>query len=408
MKVKGLYLFCTRCSRQVSKRQKCPQCKGVLRYQSRLWNPLKQRTNITKLWPKGTTIREAIDKHLKFIEEVKAANYYYTAAKKEIKPTLLTACINMYLDWMQDIDVPEHEKKNLSRGYITARFHQTQTFVTCLKEAGYSPTILIAEIDKHHVGVFYEYLDKKGFKPRSFNAYMQTMKAFYWYLIDKKGYQLQDPFKEVKLRRGAKDPKIIEIEEFEQLCSVVSEENGVYIQGSRGKPANYYRDWLIPVWKFALFTGDRADGVFLAKWQDIENNYIKIWNWKINRKYDTEEYVIKPITPELAELLLELGMNKYQGSDKYIILPESENTRLTIKTQARKAFTHFWRLTGIEKDISFKHLRKTYLTALRLRHGDKAKVLGDHKSDTVEIEHYLNQKKFAESVMGEKLFDLNV
>lgn len=71
-------------------------------------------------------------------------------------------------------------------------------------------------------------------------------------------------------------------------------------------------------------------------------------------------------------LLNLIGYDNYKNTDRYLIGAEEKSSRSTLIDFVSKAFTHFWKLTGIEKNVQLKHLRKTYLTTLVEQFGDKA------------------------------------
>src|SRR3546814_16243597 len=95
---------------------------------------------------------------------------------------------------------------------------------------------------------------------------------------------MKNPFYKVKLPEIHHDPEIVPVEEFEQLLSVITPENGVGTKGKKKKETvNYYRDWLKKVLIFSLLTGERLDVIVLLKWYHIEGNFLRILNWKVNR-----------------------------------------------------------------------------------------------------------------------------
>jgi len=156
--------------------------------------------------------------------------------------------------------------------------------------------------------------------------------------------------------------------------------------------------WLKDVFLFALLTGERLDGLFLAKWENIEGSFLKIPNWKVNRAKGYSDFRYIPITQDLSELL-----GKLNPGTGFIFCGEIKNREL-LKSYCSKGFIHFWRLTGIDKQISFRHLRKTYLTRIWILLGDKSKGLKSHKHLSTQIDYYLNQADILKELTGLKLF----
>ena len=57
-----------------------------------------------------------------------------------------------------------------------------------------------------------------------------------------------------------------------------------------------------------------------------------------------------------------------------------------------KSFTHYKKGAGIEKDISFKNLRKTYITWVNQAMGNQTGVLTSHSTNEVLEKFYLDPK----------------
>ncbi|MCT4582961.1 MAG: hypothetical protein N4A35_16230 [Flavobacteriales bacterium] len=83
-----------------------------------------------------------------------------------------------------------------------------------------------------------------------------------------------------------------------------------------------------------------------------------------------------------------------KNSGKYLIATNDSAKRKTLIDKVSKAFTHFWKLTGIDKELQLKNLRKTYLTSLANHFGDAANLISDHADIKVLKKHYINNKKW--------------
>ncbi len=154
MKIKNLHKFCTKCNKVISNKEatcggsaqyarNCPN-KGKHRFQSRVYNPQTKKT-LTKCWDVKDK-KELLQLHLDFEQAAKRTKP--VKVFKKPFPTILKDCISLYLDWMQDIDLPEHEHKNLSKDYILSVKKKLLKF---MEAAG--KTIHIRSINNSHVGV---------------------------------------------------------------------------------------------------------------------------------------------------------------------------------------------------------------------------------------------------------------
>ena len=97
-------------------------------------------------------------------------------------------------------------------------------------------------------------------------------------------------------------------------------------------------------------------------------------------------------TKKLKEVLVENGLEQNEGTDHYLIAPEKTKNRETLKNQMSKGFSHYFNQLETGRNITFKCLRKTYITHLALSLGLNARVITRHSGDDVLIKHYLDKK----------------
>jgi integrase len=397
---RGIHIFCTTCSNLCSKEdrrcKKSPHilaknCEGNKKYQSRIWNPLTQRTDKIKTWDKDN-LQEVMKLHSEFKDVLKASNFNH----KEVvdpRPVKLVECMEMYLDWMQDIDVPEHEKKNLSIRHIKRAALMLKAFIDIVGKDK-----LVRNVSAHDVGSFHDYLlhDRK-FKPETYNKYMGTLKALFHYLNNQKKYGIDNPFQDVKKKYVAVDVKIITEEEFDKLISVITPENGMRQIASRKEGRNLYFDWLVKAFKLARLTGARREELMVLSWEHVEDNYIRIPNIKISKMKKVDTGSIVPITQDLAELLADCR------GDGYLIAPDHKN-RDTLVNYLTTCFRHFWDVAELRPGMKFSHLRKTYITRINVLLGEKAQLLGNHKSLDIQIKHYIGKQEIQKQLLNTRLF----
>lgn len=402
MKIKGLFDFCMVCQRTVNyQKAKCGK-KGVLarncphkdkhKKKSIIWNPLTKKQDKVKTWD-SKDIKEVIALHLEFKKSVLAQDPVRT--KKKPKPAILGACMALYIDWLRDINLPAHEHKKLSKDYTNAR----KVFLTRFGKVAGMKTLLVS-VNSSHVGQFYDSLKK--YAPKTFNNHIQALRSFFDWLI-RYGYEIENPFKDVKFKYVVKDPKMILEEDLIKMLKYVTPENGFITVEDKKRGTTYqrnlYKPWLKAAFGLFLLTGERRDGVFHLKWEHVDSNYLRVPNYKVNLAKKVEEYRDVYITPDLAELLLSIG-----GSEGYILCPERENRKQVI-SEASRAFSHFWKVSGNKDERQLKHLRKTYATRMRIILGDLSKALKLNKDD-VQFDYYIDKRKVQEQLEGKRVFDI--
>ena len=91
----------------------------------------------------------------------------------------------------------------------------------------------------------------------------------------------------------------------------------------------------------------------------------------------------------MKELLFENGLNQYERTDYYLVAPGKTENRETLKNQMSKGFSHYYDQLKTGRNLTFKCLRKTYITHLALSLGLNARVITRHSGDNVLIKHYL-------------------
>lgn len=399
----GLHIWCNDCKKVVTSNP----CGHVTsqRFQSRIWNPITKKQDCIKTYS-VESIEEAFQLHTTFKNDLKANNYAVPQpAKEKSKPFFLKESAQIYFDYLEDIGVESFERKNLTPAYIGDQVRYITRFLKTVQRLnGKVSSFPLNAIDKSIIGAFVEDVNALNLSDRSFNAHIGAVRYFIKYIMDEFKVDIENHFEKVKTRELTYDPEIIEEEDIIQLLDSITEVNGKATKGTSNHSVNYYRPWLRNCFLLALLTGERLDGVVLLQWKHIENNYIKIPNWKVNRIKNTEKYIsYTPITQDLAELLISLNIK--DNPEGYLIAPEFEN-RTTLKKFVSKAFTHYKRVSGIKGDVSFKNLRKTYITRMWELLGEKASSI-KHTNDKTALKHYLDQKAIVSTVKNVRVFNIN-
>ncbi len=274
----------------------------------------------------------------------------------------------------------------------------------------------INNINDKTVAILHNYiLGELKYKNKTYNSFIGAMRQFINWLIEKKGYEIENPFIGITRRTEIIDKTIITKEEFEKFLSIIEPDRGVKVL-STGERKYLFRIWLKDAFQLALETGLRREEFMSIKFKDIVVNkkgvpmFIQVENFKVNRRNDvsgTENAIMKhiPITKGLRELIDRLGYETNKGSDHYLIAKE-ENTKLRTRIEVvSKAFSHFWQFTGSEKKALLKHLRKTYLTSLVQRFGEKATLISSHSGIEVLKKHYINDQQLMQATNDFSVFN---
>jgi integrase len=166
--------------------------------------------------------------------------------------------------------------------------------------------------------------------------------------------------------------------------------------GGKGERKTMYKPYLVQGFKLFLLTGGRREDVVELRWCDmlvtIESvRFFKIANKKVNRIRKTEEYnKYVPINDDLFALLLDLGYEAKKKTNDYILFPERTVKAKTIMDVLSKSFSHYVKESGVQKDVSLKNLRKTYITLMYRVMGKSKGLLTSHSGEKVLKDHYID------------------
>lgn len=319
---------------------------------------------------------------------------------------MLSDAVVAYMNYLRDIDVPEHQKKELSDSYVVDSKRYIKNFINVLKAHKINVSMMrVGAVTTDHVGLFHKWIEgNPNLGDRSYNAHMDALEYFYNYINNNLGISVKNEFADTTRKLIVYDPQIITEDEFNVLLDTITPENGIGYKGEKKvEKVNHYRDWLRDYFTASLLIGDRREGMALMKCSDVFENYIGVPNLKVNRAKNTEVYwSYTPITKDLANLLLRLGC--VPGENRYLLVPEWAN-RNSVMQFVSKAFTHYWRKTGIKKEVTFKNLRKTYVTRMLELLGEKGSTL-KHTRPDVALKNYLDQREIVNKVSDRTLFNL--
>lgn len=361
--------------------------------------------------------RQIRESHSTVGMEDKIAEELYRQSPNRL-PTLIEAMMQYIRCISNDPElVPPFRRKIRTKSYILDVEHYFIQFLVSLKINGYDINPLqINEVNDVHIAKFYEYLlDTLKLSPSTYNKHLSTFTSLYEYFIHTVGHQIRNPFKDIPHKHAYINIETITKGEYQKILEIVQKpELGKTILGS-GEPKDYYKPWLKDAIELGLETGRRNEELALMKWNDIFKNekgelvYIRVPDYKVNRLQDKEgtntKFIYVPVTQTLKELLIRIGYNKYKESDKYIIAPEELLTRNTVKFIMGRSFSHYYKQLKTGKNISFKSLRKTYISQLAAAIGvDNARIITKHSGVPVMEQHYLDKKVIAMTAKKFKMF----
>lgn len=425
-KVSGLYTYCGKCKRLIENRicsvtgKRLGTCKNTDQHGFKAivsipgTDSKKRKTRIFNT----RNLNDAIRLKLEFEEELQSNDYQSTTIHVDTpiaRPELLIECMAMYLGYLNNEGVETHMVKVRTAKYIWEVENYFEKFCRSLKKNGIDHTLFkVSQLNDKVVALFHTFiLDDLRHSNKTYNKMIALLRQFVDWLNNKKGYDLVNPFRSVQRRRENVNKTVVTLDEFDRFLEVITPENGFQVLPS-GERKNRYRTWLSDCFKLALETGLRREEFMTLRFSNIvsdqEGNpiFIEVDNYKVNRIKGGDAFhgqkKFVPITKGLMDLLIAAGYEKYRDSETYVIGNDEKPSRQTLIDVVSKAFSHFWKQTGIEKDVQLKHLRKTYLTALVEHFGDKAPVISNHSGIDVLMKHYVNDQHLVTAAKGFSVF----
>ncbi|MGZ3931004.1 MAG: hypothetical protein ACXVP0_06440 [Bacteroidia bacterium] len=356
----------------------------------------------------ATDFKAAITEFIEFKEHLKNNGYQKIEIKQDVFiPTRLVECFAYYMGYLNNVDVPKHKQKNRTPAYISKFDLLLEQYQDALEMNGINSKILkFTEVNDQMVGYVHDYfLETLNLANKTYNNNMALLSAFTSHVIIKFKFDYTNPFLGVPDRVVNIKTESVKENEFERLLELVTLENGVVWEKvstlKNPKKRTVYRPWLKSAYKFGLFTGGRSEDIVEPKWSDIiltekgEFDTIKVVDHKIDsaNSHRTSKgerfYKHFAITKELAALLIEMGYEQYKGTDKYIVATEElKMNRAHVAVLISKSFTHYYRQLNTGKQVSFKHLRKAFMTSALIEFGSASPALTNHATVNMTNKHY--------------------
>lgn len=428
-KWKGISIWCDFCRTSVNQFcledtphkpiEKCKH-KSDWRYKCTVHVPGTTNTRKTKIL-EARNYEDAVRESIEFRKSVLTTNLpIHENQIKEIKeeernqsiPLLFLHAVAKYIAWLSGEGILKHHpKRQRTDAHIKDIERTIALFITTMQENQINMrTIQMSQIKDEMVGIFHEkVLEKLQRSDRTYNKYMGYMSSLLnWY---SKSYRVSIPnyFEIAERKKTIHEPKSISPERFEKFISSIHEEDGVktYKQGKKLK-RNMYTPWLADGCKLGLETGCRREELVQMKFSDVieyedGTMNIRVENLKVNRiqnrSHESEKkYSYIPVTTSLRDLLEALGYDHFRRTDTYILAPEiGKEQRRGMMDALSRGFGHYYNLAFPGETLTFKSLRKTYITNLNLFMGNARAITG-HSSDQVLTEHYLDKEVIARRI----------
>ena len=433
-KWKGLKVFCYKCKTnvyEICKETDKPinRCPFGDKHAFKVYIHVAGTDNERKTKTLDTRdVNQAIKEAMAFEKDIKEGKYKVKTNKEKgnkeekNKPQLLIHALARYVGFLNNEGVPEHRQKERTQHHIKDVQRAATNLIQCWTNNGHDiKTLTVEMINDKMVGEVFKYLEDKKIANRTFNKQLTYYTSFLKWYSEEYEIPVKNWFNQKNINRKPinHDPQSISFEEFEAVLNQVRLENGSKEIGQTAKQKiNMFRPWLADGFRLALETGRRREEVVTLKFSEIatEKNgtplYIRIEDYKVNRiqKHNDEQsksYIYIPVTDSLFSLLKKLGYEENKDTDKYILAPDIiENREQRMSIALSNGFTHYYKKSNGEKDLTFKCLRKTYITSLDiyLRQGINIKEISGHANNAVIDKHYLDKKELAKSLRGFKVF----
>lgn len=389
---KGIKIYCKKCKVDT------PKCNHFesFTYKVRVHVPGTKKSVKSKIL-NATVYRDAITEAINFEKHLKSNNYETILINtlKENDYSVIDSVIkyNHYLNGESEY---AQFKKNITDSHRKELIRFCKYFVRTLKKNRNIEVTRIKDVNNQDVSNFYSWADNH-YSPKTFNKCLNGIKSFFDFLIDVEEIEMKNPFRKYSRKQmPKKNIDSVTKDEFNAILEAVDKFSSIVILGGKGERKNMYQPYLKDGFRLFLLTGGRREEVVDLRWSDIfvspsEVKFFRIQNLKVQRNLSRDEiYKYIPINSDLFDLLVELGYNEKKYTNSYILLPERKVKSKTIMDSLSKAFTHYKNGAGIEKNISLKSLRKTYITWVHQVMQKETGVLTSHSTVKVLESYYID------------------
>jgi integrase len=289
----------------------------------------------------------------------------------------------------------QHVKK-VSRGHHEEAIRFCKYFAKSVNTTKDITRTKIADVNQNDVSKFYQWAEKH-YSSKTFNKCMGGLKAFFNFLIDVEEVKMKNPFKSYQSKSNVKNDNLtLTKEEFNKILSAIDSASPIQQLGGKGEKKNMYRPYLVEAFKLFLLTGGRREEIINLSWSDIfltvkGVKFFKVKNLKVIRKTGKAHvYKYIPINADLEELLNEMGYNEKRNTNEFILAANRTVEQTTIMDAISKSFTHYKKAADIQKDVSLKNLRKTYISWVNEVMAKETGLLTSHSTHELLMNHYID------------------
>ena len=389
--LKGLKIYCNKCKRYN------PKCRHIEELLYRLIVHIPGTKNSVKSKSlMSRNYEDAVKESMDIIKELKSNDYRDLTTDNESKEYTMIGAIlkfNQYLSGKYEL---KHLIKKVSEGHRKESVRFIKLFCNVLKSHHNLETMRVRDVSVKDVSRFYESMESH-YAPRTFNKCMISLKSFFNFLIEIEKVDMKNPFSVYNSKSVLSTiNETITKDEFERILDSIDSSDSLLKLGGKGEVKNMYRDYLKIGYKLFLLTGGRREEVVDLRWSDIyysgDTYFFMIKNKKVERNQNIDGNFNKyiPINSDLLDLLNEMGFEDKKTSNDFILCPDRKESHLTIMNTLSKSFSFYKYKAGITKNISLKHLRKTYISWVNQVMGSDTRILTSHSTDGVLKEHYLD------------------
>jgi integrase len=389
--LKGLKIYCNKCKKY---NPKCNHNDDLL-YRVVVHIPgTKNSTKIKTLISKN--YEDAVKESIDIIKELKSNDYRDLSTDNDNKEYTMIGAILKYNQYLSGEYELKHLIKKVSEGHRKESLRFIKLFCNVLKSHHNFEIMRVRDVSVKDVSRFYESMESH-YGARTFNKCMISLKSFFNFLIEIEKVDMKNPFSVYNSKSVLSTiNETITKDEFERILDSIDSSDSLLKLGGKGEVKNMYRDYLKLGFKLFLLTGGRREEVVDLRWSDIyysgDTYFFMIKNKKVERNQnidgDFNKYI--PINSDLFDLLNEIGYEEKKTSKDFILCPDRNESVLTIMNTLSKSFTFYKNKSGVTKNISLKHLRKTYISWVNQVMGTDTRILTSHSTDGVLKEHYLD------------------
>jgi integrase len=387
----GLKIYCNKCKRYN------PKCRHIEELLYRLIvhipgtkNSVKSKSLMSRNYEDA--VKESID----IIKELKSNDYRDLSTDNDSNEYTMIGAILKYNQYLSGEYELKHLIKKVSEGHRKESLRFIKLFCNVLKSHHNFEIMRVRDVSVKDVSRFYESLERH-YAPRTFNKCMISLKSFFNFLIEIEKVDMKNPFSVYNSKSVLSTiNETITKDEFERILESIDSSDSLLKLGGKGEVKNMYRDYLKIGYKLFLLTGGRREEVVDLRWSDIyysgDTYFFMIKNKKVERNQNIDGNFNKyiPINSDLFDLLNEIGFEEKKTSNDFILCPNRNESVLTIMNTLSKSFTFYKNKSGVTKNISLKHLRKTYITWVNQVMGKETGKLTSHSTGKVLEEFYLD------------------